>query len=487
LTGAVELDQDAAKRHACRFTRGRLDAIVEDTPMTETSSSPDAPSPVDVTEVIAANPIGRFQVRILVLCGAAMFMDGFDTQAIGYVAPVLGKALPATPAELGPVFAMGGVGALIGTLSSGPLADRLGRKPVIVGTLLFFALMSLATSFATTPRELMWMRFLTGLGLGGVVPNALALAAEYMPRKMRVTLVMMVWFGFSLGSGFAGEITAEILQRFSWPAVFVAGGLAPLLLIAILAWALPESPAVLLQRPGSGPAIGAILRKLAPGTTLPANPIFRSSERREEGFPVALLFREGRAPLTALLWVMFFMNLLALFFMNSWLPTVLNRAGLSSYAAIIIGSVSHFGGIAGGLLIAPLSDRFNRFLVLAGAFVLSSASIAGIGLAGGAPAFAMLAVFSAGFFTFGAQNAANAIAATGYPTPMRSTGTAWALGIGRSGQIIGPYIGGLLLSMQWAANDIMYVVAIPGLVAASAAAIINWWVGPVSGAREAWH
>jgi AAHS family 4-hydroxybenzoate transporter-like MFS transporter len=170
---------------------------------------------------------------------------------------------------------------------------------------------------------------------------------------------------------------------------------------------------------------------------------------------------------------MFFVNLMALFFMNSWLPTILNNAGLTAYAAIIIGSVSHFGGIAGGSVIAPLCDKLNRYVVLACAFVLSAASVAGIGLAGDHAGWATAAVFFAGFFTFGGQNAANAIAATNYPTAMRATGVGWALGIGRTGQIVGPYVGGWLLSLHWASNDIMYVVAIPGLIAACAALAIN--------------
>jgi AAHS family 4-hydroxybenzoate transporter-like MFS transporter len=253
--------------------------------------------------------------------------------------------------------------------------------------------------------------------------------------------------------------------------VFVFGAVLPLALVPVLIWALPESILMLTDR--GNRAVPAILRRLDPGAAIPANATFINSEPKEKGFPVALLFREGRAPVTVLLWIMCFVNLRALVFMNSWLPTILNNAGLSAYGAIIIGSVSHFGGIAGGSVIAPLCDKLNRYVVLACVFVLSALSIAAIGLAGDHAGWATAAVFFAGFFTFGGQNAANAIAATSYPTVMRATGTGWALGIGRTGQIVGPYIGGWLLSMQWASNDIMYVVAIPGLIAATAALAIN--------------
>jgi AAHS family 4-hydroxybenzoate transporter-like MFS transporter len=235
---------------------------------------------------------------------------------------------------------------------------------------------------------------------------------------------------------------------------------------------LPESLQSLAQR---GVADGRITRTLArmnsrlifPETTLFAN------TARKKGFPVALLFREGRAPITLLLWVMFFMNLLALFFLSSWLPTVLHKAGLPQHLAIIIAALLHFGGIAGGLAIAPLCDRLDPYLVLACAYVLSGTFIAGIGVAGNQPMFAVAATFFAGFFTFGAQNSANAIAATRYPTAMRSSGIGWALGIGRTGQIVGPLIGGLLLSLKWPTSEILYVIAIPSVVAATAAFFLS--------------
>jgi len=166
---------------------------------------------VDVTRLIDEQRIGLFQIWVLLLCASAMFVDGFDTQAISYVAPSLRAAWSVNPAALGTVFAAGGFGALLGTLMFAPCADRIGRKPMIIGCLLFFSVCSLLTSLTNTVPELLWMRFATGLGLGGVVPNALALTAEYMPKRLKVTLVMIAWFGFSTGSGFAGPIAAHIL------------------------------------------------------------------------------------------------------------------------------------------------------------------------------------------------------------------------------------------------------------------------------------
>jgi AAHS family 4-hydroxybenzoate transporter-like MFS transporter len=313
------------------------------------------------------------------------------------------------------------------------------------------------------------MRFAIGLGLGGVVPNALALTAETMPKKFRVTLVLMTWLGFSFGSAFAGPITAHILDAHSWRAVFIFGGILPLVIAPLLILSLPESAYGLTQRDADRRRIADTLARMNPNWVFPEAVQFINSEKKEKGFPVVLLFREGRAPVTLLLWVMFFMNLLALFFLNSWLPTVLHKAGLPQHAAIVITALLHFGGIAGGLAIAPLCDKLNPYLVLACAYILSGTFIAGIGWAGNQAMWVMAATFCAGFFTFGAQNSANAIAATRYPTAMRSSGIGWALGIGRTGQIVGPLIGGLLLSLHWGTSAILYVVAVPSVVAATAA------------------
>ncbi len=428
---------------------------------------------VDVAELIDRQEIGRFQIRVLLLCAAAMFVDGFDTQAIGYVAPALSAALGVKPGALGLVFAAGGLGAILGGLGLAPYADRVGRKPIIVGSLIFFAVCTLLISLANTVPQLMWMRFAIGLGLGGVVPNALALTAESMPKKFRVTLVLMTWLGFSFGSALAGPITAHILDAHSWRAVFICGGILPMVIAPLLVLGLPESVHGLTQRGADGGRIANALVRMNPKWVFPEPVQYINSEKKEKGFPVALLFREGRAPITLLLWVMFFMNLLALFFLNSWLPTVLHKAGLPQHAAIVIAALLHFGGIAGGLAIAPLCDKLNPYLVLACAYICSGTFIAGIGLAGNKTMWVIAATFCAGFFTFGAQNSANAIAATRYPTAMRSSGIGWALGIGRTGQILGPLIGGLLLSLHWKISGILYVIALPSVVAATAAFFLS--------------
>lgn len=436
----------------------------------ETTASP--PARLNVGEFIDEQQIGKFQILVLLLCAAAMLVDGFDTQAIGYVGPSLSAALAIKPGSLGLVFAAGGLGAILGTLGFAPLADRIGRKPVLIGCVLSFALCSLATSAVNTVSQVMWMRFFTGLGLGGVVPNALALTADFMPKRLRLTLVLLAWLGFSIGSGVAGPIAAHILEGHSWRAVFLFGALLPAFLFPVLLWGLPESLQGLAQRGERPGEIRRTLVRINPRLVLPSS-ISYTSEAKQKGFPVAMLFREGRARVTVPLWIMFFMVLLQLFFLSSWLPTILHKAGVTQHHAIVVASLLHFGGIVGGLAIAPLCDRFNPYIVLSIAYVLSCACIAGIGFSGGVAMLGIATTFFAGFFTFGGQNTANAIAASNYPTAMRSSGIGWALGVGRIGQVAGPLIGGLLLSLQWRTQNVLYVIALPSLVAAAAAIFLG--------------
>src|SRR6202521_5612908 len=269
--------------------------------MREVASGAPVATFLDVADLIDRQEIGRFQIQVLLLCAAAMFVDGFDTQAIGYVAPALSIALAVKPAALGLVFAAGGLGAILGGLALSAYADRVGRKPVIVGSMLFFAVCTLLIAMANTVPQLMWMRFAIGLGLGGVVPNALALSAEYMPKKFRVTLVLTTWLGFSIGSGVAGPVAAHILEAHSWRAVFLFAGILPVVLAPLLIWKLPESLHGLTQRGSDGRRIATTLAQMNANLVFPEAARFINSEKKEKGFPVALLFREGRARITLLL------------------------------------------------------------------------------------------------------------------------------------------------------------------------------------------
>ena len=427
----------------------------------------------DVSQLIDERPIGSFQIQVAVLCALAVFMDGFDTQMVGYVLPAIAKSLHIQPSALWPVVVSGLLGLMTGALLFGIVADRVGRKWVIIACLLIFGAFMLLTPTASSVAGLGAWRFLTGLGLGGAMPNAIALTAEYSPQRSRATVVMMMFFGFSLGAAVAGFATAGLVQRFGWPAVFYTGAVLPILFVPALAAWLPESIRVLALRGNAEERIAGLLARINPARELSAATRFIIREENAEGLPVVHLFREQRALSTVLLWIMFFMNLLCLFFLASWLPTVITGKGLSLETAAIATALLQIGGCIGTVCYGPLVDRFGAFAVLSLSYVAAAASIALIGVSGTLVSVIMATSFAAGFCIVGGQNAMNALASIMYPTYIRSTGVGWALGIGRIGTIAGASVGGALLSSGLPLPTVFVMVAAPALCTAAATVALS--------------
>src|SRR5258708_6753479 len=349
---------------------------------------------VDVSQLIDERRISGFQILVAVLCALAVFMDGFDTQMVGYVLPAIAKALQIAPSALWPAVVSGLVGLMTGALVFGIVADRVGRKWVIIFCLIIFGAFMLLTPTASSVQGLMAWRFLTGLGLGGAMPNAIALTAEYSPQRSRATVVMMMFFGFSLGAAVAGFATAGLVQHFGWPAVFYTGAVLPILFAPALAAFLPESIRVLALRGNAQARIAALLSRIDPSRAFTAAMRFVIREEKAEGLPVVHLFHEHRAVSTALLWVMFFMNLLCLFFLASWLPTVITGKGLSLEIAAIATALLQIGGCIGTLCYGPLIDRFGAFAVLSINYVAASIFISLIGISGTEAALIIATAFS---------------------------------------------------------------------------------------------
>ncbi|GAC1505932.1 MAG: hypothetical protein NVS2B1_15600 [Bradyrhizobium sp.] len=293
---------------------------------------------IDVADFIDQQPVGAFQIKLLATCASVLFLDGFDTQAIGYVAPALAKEWGLTKGALGPVFSAGLFGLMIGALVFGPLADRIGRKKIIILSTLAFGIGSLATAFVQDVNALLAIRFLTGLGLGGAMPNAVAMTSEFNPRRRRATMVMIMFCGFSVGAALGGLLAAALIPQFGWRSVFVVGGVAPLLLVPILSLRLPESVRFLALTGRAHQRVAELLATINPNAAFAPGTQFVIHEPELRGIPVQHLLRDGRAPVTLLLWVVFFMSLLDLYFLSNWLPTVLNDLGASVSSAAAIGS-----------------------------------------------------------------------------------------------------------------------------------------------------
>jgi AAHS family 4-hydroxybenzoate transporter-like MFS transporter len=425
-------------------------------------------SAIDVASFIDQHAVGAFQIKLLLTCAAVLLLDGFDTTAIGFVAPSLVKEWGLTKAALGPVFSAGLFGLMIGALTLGPLADRIGRKKIIIFSTLAFGIGTLATAFIQDVNSLLVIRFLTGLGLGGAMPNTIAMTSEFNPQRRRATMVMIMFCGFSLGAALGGLLAAVLIPQFGWRSVFIVGGAAPLVLVPILALRLPESVRFLALTGRANGRVAELLTLINTRAAFPPATQFVVHEPVLAGMPVQHLFREKRTLPTLLLWVVFFMSLLDLYFLTNWLPTVLNDLGASVSASAVIGSMLQVGGVVGALALGSVIDRFS-FRALALVYFIAVFAIAAIGQLGHSTIFVTMAIFVAGFCMVGGQIAANALAAAFYPTAVRATGVGWALGIGRAGSIIGPLVGGVLMTAKWSTGSIFMTAASAALCAALAA------------------
>ena len=431
---------------------------------------------VDVAEFIDQQPVGGFQLKLLLTCAAVLFLDGFDTQAIGYVAPALAKEWGLTKGALGPVFSAGLFGLMIGALLFGPLADRAGRKKIIILSTLAFGIGALVTALVQDLNTLLAIRFLTGLGLGGAMPNAIAMTSEFNPRRRRATMVMIMFCGFSVGAALGGLLAAALIPQFGWRSVFVVGGIAPLLLVPILARRLPESVRFLALTGRANERVAQLLGLINPKAAFAPATRFVIHEPELAGIPVLHLFKSGRTLVTLLLWVVFFMSLLDLYFLSNWLPTVLNDLGASVSSAAAIGSMLQVGGVVGTFALGSIIDRFS-FRALALVYFIAVFAVGAIGQLGHSVVFVTMAIFAAGFCIVGGQIAANALAAGFYPTSVRATGVGWALGIGRVGSIVGPLIGGALLAAKFSTASVFAAAAVAALCAALAAFCLSRLAG----------
>lgn len=432
---------------------------------------------VDIAVVIGEAQLGRTQILVLALCALAAILDGFDLQAIAFTGPVIAREWGIEATALGAVFSAALVGMTFGALLFGMLGDRFGRRAAVGLSVATFGLFTLAIAGVNSYTELLVYRFLAGLGIGGTIPSVTTLMAEYAPNRLRTMMIALMSIGIPIGGVLGGLLAAQIIPTWGWKSVFFVGGVFPLLLLPLIVLLLPESLHFLVAKGGAASytTIASILNRINPSGLYQDSDTFVVPDERLQGSPVKHLFGSSLVRSTLLLWLAFFINLLAMYFLMTWLPSILVDSGFQISRAINVSVLFSLGGAMGGLILARLMTRYGSRQMLTIFFLLDAfVCTFVIRLAGYAPSLLFLVIFLSGFITIGAQIGLNALAASIYQTDIRSTGVGWALGIARFGAIAGPVLGGVLAASGWDIQDYFLIFGLVLMIAAIAVAFIQF-------------
>lgn len=433
---------------------------------------------VNLSDIVDNSKMGSFQISLFALCLLCLMMDGFDVQALGYAAPAIIQEWKIPSSALGPVFGAGNFGVMVGSLLFTMLADKIGRRPVLIGATFFFSVLALITALVNSVPALLAVRFIAGLGMGCIVPNATALMGEYSPRRLRITFMATISVGFTAGAAGGGFVAAWLIPTFGWRSVFYFGGALPLLIAAVMLFWLPESLQFMVLRGKNLHRVGQWLKRIDPAAPVSSTTEYVVPEENRGGVPALHLFREGRAVGTVLLWIVEFMNLLNLYFLANWLPTVVRDSGYTTSIGVLVGTTLQVGGTLGTLWLAWLVARRGFVPVLTACFTVACISVALIGQPGLSLPLLFAVVFVAGSCIVGGQPTVTGMAGSYYPTYLRSTGIGWALGIGRVGAIVGPVLGGEFMRLNWSTQEIFLAAALPALISAIVMFSMHWVIKP---------
>ncbi len=403
----------------------------------------------DLQALIDAAPVGKMQWRVIICCFLVVMLDGFDTAAIGFIAPDIRTHWQLTA----------------GALLCGPLSDRFGRKRVIELCVFLFGALSLASAFSPDLQTLVFLRFLTGLGLGGAMPNTITMTSEYLPARRRGALVTLMFCGFTLGSAFGGIVSAQLVPVIGWHGILVLGGVLPLMLFVALLVVLPESPRWQVRRQLPQAVIAKTVSAITRERYVDTHFYLIESASVTKG-SIRQLFMGRQLPITLMLWVVFFMSLLIIYLLSSWMPTLLNHRGIDLQHASWVTAAFQIGGTLGALALGVLMDKFNPFRVLTLSYAIGAICIVMIGLSQDGLWLMALAIFGTGIGISGSQVGLNALTATLYPTQSRATGVSWSNAIGRCGAIVGSLSGGVMMAMNFSFDTLFFIIAVPAAISA---------------------
>ncbi|HME44970.1 MAG TPA: MFS transporter [Syntrophorhabdales bacterium] len=424
---------------------------------------------VSVSEVFDSSRFTAYQYMVCGICFLVVLLDGFDLTVAGVALPKIADFLHSKPGALGLALSAGQFGPVIGAFLLGTLADRWGRKWMLLVSALIFGVFTAMTVTITSVGHLALYRFLAGIGLGGAVPSALALGSEYAPSRSRASLVTTIYAGIPAGALVGGLLASWLIPHLGWQSLFVLGGIAPLILCVIMMFFLPESLEFLVRRDKDRARIRRIVSRVSPELGNDNNARFASSAKKLAGVSLKHLFTEGRALTTIVWWAISILAAYLCWALVSWAPTLLRNAGATVQQYSLAFAAIMFGSICAAVSIGRLMDKASPLRVLQIGFVLAFFALWVFGLLAGSRSLATVIAMSigCGLFIFGAQGGAFAAATLVYPPAIRGTGTGWVYAMGKAGGVIAPAAGGLLLTLSWSVVKICFWQAVIALVIAA--------------------
>lgn len=424
----------------------------------------------EVGRLIDERPFSALQIRVLVLCSLIVMLDGYDIQTMALAVPTIAAEWSFALGDFGIALSAAVLGMGVGSAFLAPLGDRFGRRPVILTGFAVVGLSSLATISAGDITHFAAWRFVTGLGLGVCQANATALTSEYMPARVRMSLVGLMFCCVAVGASAASFTAPLIIEHMGWRGIFIVGGVGPLALLAVLWFALPESVRILLVRRPDDRRIPGLMKQLAPDAL--TDRVYAADPEPVQRLPILELLAPTYRTRTLLLWCIFCLNLFVLYLLISWMPALLGEAGWERADALRGAGLIQTGGIVGGLTAAWFADRASPARALSGTYVVAALALASFLILPPDVSLWMTLIFLLGCGISGAQLVLYSLAATIYPPTMRATGIGWAGAISRVGAVSGPIAGAWIVAQGVSTPSVLGLLLVPTLLCAASALLL---------------